>query len=145
MHTSLLATNTRLGCCRSTIYRTERPAAATPSGSNASLVEQMLIAATPPGSNARAASRLLSLTPEGSQPLEKCPLAATTLKGSQPEFRVRDRSGKPTGLSSGRGPACPAGRLAADSPTALHLSAGTPNTNTPEFEGIGFPPSIPAI
>ena len=34
-------------------------------------------------------------------------------------LRVRDSSGKPTGLSSGRG-------LAADSPTRLHLSRGTP-------------------
>ncbi len=95
--------------------------AATPSGSNASLAERMLVAATPSGSNARAAARRLGLTPEGSQTLEKCPHAATTLKGSQPEFRVRDRSGKPAGPDSYRDRG-----LEADSPTALHLSAGTP-------------------
>lgn len=57
---------------------------------------------------------------------------------SKPVFRVRDRSGKPGGLSSGR--------VFADSPTRLLLSAamrsegmnrGTPKTNSPGFEGIG--------
>ena len=94
--------------------------AATPSGSNARVVERMLIAATPSGSNATINTATLRLTPKGSQPLEKeRPHAMTTLKGSQPEFRVRDRSGKPGAASSPRG-------LEADSPTALLLSAGTP-------------------
>jgi hypothetical protein len=138
-----------------------RTPAATPSGSNASLVERMLMATTPSGSNARAAAAQLGLTPEGSQPLEECPPAATTLKGSQHALRVRDRSpgsrpgvnSKPEGLIARRNDEA-TGRIFADSPTALllsvaqrsrRMSAGTPNTNSPEFEGIGFPPSIPAI
>ena len=72
-----------------------RTPAATPSGSNASVVERMLMAAPPPGSNATIPSVTLHLTPKGSQPLEKCPHATTTLKGSQPELRVSDQSGTP--------------------------------------------------
>ena len=98
---------------------------ATPSGSNASVTEQMQQAMTPLGASALAVGlwrvkvwynrskerpEVEGLTPEGSQPLES-PHAATTPEGSQPLFRVRDSSGKPTGLSSGRG-------LAANSPTA---------------------------
>lgn len=101
-----------------------RTPAATPSGSIASLVERMLNAATPSGSNAAIRSVTLNLTPKGSQPLEReRPHAMTTLKGSQPEFCVRDRSGKPAADERRRG-------LAADSPTRLHLSRGTPNTST---------------
>jgi len=58
-------------------------------------------------------------------------------------IRVRDSSGNPGAPSSARG-------LAADSPTALHLNAGTPKQtarmtidllfNSLEFEGIGTPP-----
>jgi hypothetical protein len=124
-------------------YRTGRPAglsstwaipAATPSGSNARVVGQLLMALTPSGSNASSNSATRCMTPEGSQRLEKRPHATTTLKGSQPELRggttkqrVRDRSGKPTARNE-RG-------LVADSPTALLLSeakrsrrmnAGTP-------------------
>ena len=64
------------------------------------------------------------LTPEGSQLVETekphaaSPAVLRDLEESH-AFCVRDRSGKPTGLSSGRG-------LAADSPTVLILSAGTP-------------------
>jgi hypothetical protein len=94
-------------------------------GSNASALEQMQQAMTPLGASALAVGlwrvkvwynrskerpEVEGLTPEGSQPLES-PHAATTPEGSQPLFRVRDSSGKPTGLSSGRG-------LAANSPTA---------------------------
>ena len=70
-------------------------------------------------------------------------LTTTTSIQSSTAFRVRDRSGKPAGLSSGRG-------LEADSPTALHLNAGMPTLGlrsrwtidklsfySPEFEGIG--------
>ncbi len=65
------------------------------------------------------------LTPEGSQLVEKPrPHAASTPPGSN-AFRVRDRSGKP---ESDRGTReC---GLEADSPTALLLSAGTPNPST---------------
>jgi|GEM_PF-2196439 len=60
------------------------------------------------------------LTPEGSQPVApESQCTTTTPEGSQRVFRVRDSSGKPGAPSSARG-------LAADSPTALHLNAGTP-------------------
>jgi len=44
-------------------------------------------------------------------------------------LRVRDRSGKPGADERRRGPACPAGRLAADSPTR-GFARGTPKHNT---------------
>lgn len=75
---------------RSGTPQASRTPAATPSGSNASLVERMLMAAIPSGSNARDTARRLGLTPEGSQPLDhERPHAATTLKGSQPELTLR--------------------------------------------------------
>ena len=103
-----------------TLHGARATSTATPLGSNTRVVGPMLQAETPSGSNAHCATVRWCMTPEGSQHVEReCPHSVTTSKGSQPVFRVRDSSGKPTGLSSGRG-------LAADSPTALHLNAGTP-------------------
>jgi hypothetical protein len=107
---------------------------ATPSGSNASVTEQMQQAMTPLGASALAVGlwrvkvwynrskerpEVEGLTPEGSQPLErKCPHVATTPEGSQPLFRVRDSSGKPTGLIARRNDEATGRGLAANSPTA---------------------------
>ena len=94
--------------------------AATPSGSNTFVLRLRLQAVTPSGSDTRANEAAAFMTPEGSQPVDqKRPHATTTPEGSQPEFRVRDSSGKPGAASSPRG-------LVANSPTALHLNAGTP-------------------
>jgi hypothetical protein len=56
---------------------------------------------------------------------------------------VRDSSGKPGADERRRGPACPAGRLAADSPTRLHLSAGTPNSFQTVTSAAQAPHSTP--
>ncbi len=103
-------------------------------GSNASALEQMQQAMTPLGASALAVGlwrvkvwynsskerpEVEGLTPEGSQPLErKCPHVATTPEGSQPLFRVRDSSGKPTGLIARRNDEATGRGLAANSPTA---------------------------
>jgi hypothetical protein len=52
-------------------------------------------------------------------------------------FRVRDRSGKPAGLIARRNDEATGRGLVANSPTALHLSAGTPKQKTSTWTLIG--------
>lgn len=110
--------------------------AATPSGSNARVLGQMLQAVTPSGSNARCETVRWYMSPKGSQLVErKRPHALTTPKGSQPVFRVRDSSGKPAGLIARRNDEATGRGLAADSPTRLLLSRGTPKQTTSNQAG----------
>ena len=82
-------------------YAKSTTTAATPSGSNASLMRLRLMSVTPSGSKCNLDTEVL--TPEGSQILEIDPNATTTPEGSQPVLCVRDSSGKPGAASSPRG------------------------------------------